>query len=308
MLDPDLQLVLQRAGRARSAARLRQLRWVAGELMLAREHPEFPDSARASVRTLLEPAASATYLELARDGALRRRRTAGNPHATDASMRIRVDCLRLLREAAAVTVDEVDRPEMPQLRATVDGPSRSRLRDYLAAHSGPSAPPGRVRLLAIVGVVLDTGARVGEMCAMTVHDLAADRASLLVERRPQARTAAPAESETVHLSTGTRVALGHWLDVRAQLVDPLEGGKDALWVSVRANHAGAPNAAGVPIPRPPGMPLRPRGLQRAYTRAVTEANGALLGAPGWQPLPHRFEQLRRAVIPRLEESAATRRT
>jgi hypothetical protein len=43
------------------------------------------------------------------------------------------------------------------------------------------------------------------------------------------------------------------------------------------------------------MPLRPRGLQRAYTRAVVELNTELAGSPGWQPLPYRLEQLRRAV-------------
>ena len=43
------------------------------------------------------------------------------------------------------------------------------------------------------------------------------------------------------------------------------------------------------------MPLMPRGMQRAYTRAVVEANMALHGSPGWIPLPIRFEQLRRAV-------------
>jgi hypothetical protein len=66
-------------------------------------------------------------------------------------------------------------------------------------------------------------------------------------------------------------------------------------VSVAGNHAGLPAADGHSIRRPAGMPLRPRGLQRAYTRAVVELNSELAGSPGWRPLPYRLEQLRRAV-------------
>jgi hypothetical protein len=43
------------------------------------------------------------------------------------------------------------------------------------------------------------------------------------------------------------------------------------------------------------MPLMPRGLARAYTRAVVELNVELAGEPGWEPLPTRLEQLRRGV-------------
>jgi integrase len=215
-------------------------------------------------------------------------------------MRIRADCLKLLGEAAAMVVAVADRPGLPQLRATVDGPSRDQLRDYLARRTHPAGPPGRTRLLAMVGVVLDSGARVGEMCAMTLADVAGDLSRLRVERHPQARSVAPVETETIRLGAGTRAALREWLDVRAEIVGVLQGGAvHALWVSVRANHAGVLNADGTAVSRPAGMPLRPRGLQRAYTRAVTEANLDLVGTPGWRPLPQRFEQLRRAVSPRL---------
>ena len=94
------------------------------------------------------------------------------------------------------------------------------------------------------------------------------------------------------------MTLKAWLEVRETLVQPLHGTAKALWVSVMPNHAGRLNVEGEAIRRPPGMPLMPRGMQRAYTRAVVEANMALAGSPGWLPLPVRFEQLRRAVTER----------
>jgi hypothetical protein len=62
------------------------------------------------------------------------------------------------------------------------------------------------------------------------------------------------------------------------LVRRVQGTATAVWVSVRAHHAG-----------PVGMPLMSRGLARAYTRAVVELNVELAGEPGWEPLPTRLE-------------------
>ena len=173
------------------------------------------------------------------------------------------------------------------------------MRDFLAGraeHVG--APAARVRLFALIGVELDTGARVGELAALTLADLADDLSTLRIVRRPQARTVSEAVHDTVKLSDGTRAALRAWLEVRGTLVEPLHGNAKALWVSVMPNHAGRLNVQGEAIRRPPGMPLMPRGMQRAYTRAVVEANMNLAGSPGWIPLPVRFEQLRRAVTER----------
>lgn len=284
------------AEREVSKARARQLRWVAGELALVRNHEEFPFRDAVLAVDLLQPGPITAYLDLAARGELRRRAKAGDARATNASMRIRADCLKILGEHGGILVDVPDRPGLPELRETVDGPSRSQLRDYLAKraeHFG--APPGRVRLFALIGVELDTGARVGELAALTLADLADDLSTVQVVRRPQARTVSEAVHETVKLSDGTRAALKAWLEVRETLVEPLHGSPKALWVSVMPNHAGRLNVEGEAIRRPPGMPLMPRGMQRAYTRAVVEANMALAGSPGWLPLPVRFEQLRRAV-------------
>jgi integrase len=282
--------------RGLSAARTRQLRWVAGELELACAHPEFPTTRVRSVRTLLDAEPVSAYLELARRGELRRRAVARPAAVSDASMRVRADCLRLFGEAAGVMVTVPDRPGMPEPRDTVDSPSRGSLLDFLERRADrPDAPAGRVRLFAIVGVVLDTGARVGELCAMRLEDVDARRRSVRVTRKPQARSTSEPTVERVALSAGTGRALRAWLEVREDMVRPLQGGAKALWVSIAGNHAGLLNAEGGSVRRPPGMPLRPRGLQRAYVRGVQEANLALAGTPGWQPLPIRLEQLRRAV-------------
>jgi integrase len=284
------------AEREVSKARARQLRWVAGELALVRHHEEFPFRDAAEAADLLQPGPISAYLDLASRGELRRRAKAGNPQATNASMRIRADCLKILGEHGGIPVAVADRPGLPDLRETVDGPSRSQLREYLAKraeHTG--APAARVRLFALIGVELDTGARVGELAALTLADLADDLSTVTVVRRPQARTVSEAVRDTVKLSDGARAALKAWLEVREDLVQPLHGTAKALWVSVMPNHAGHLNVEGEAIRRPPGMPLMPRGMQRAYTRAVVEANMALAGSPGWIPLPVRFEQLRRAV-------------
>jgi integrase len=158
-----------------------------------------------------------------------------------------------------------------------------------------------VRLFAIIGVVLDTGARVGELAALTMTDLAEDLSTVRMVRKPQARSTSAAVEERIRLSEGTRAALRGWLAVRDELVRPLNGTPKALWVSVSPNHAGRLSTDGDALRRPPGMPLMPRGMQRAYSRAVVEANVQLAGTPGWEPLPHRFEQLRRAVS--VKESA-----
>lgn len=88
------------------------------------------------------------------------------------------------------------------------------------------------------------------------------------------------------LREGTQVAVRRWLEARERVVEalPLEGGRSALWVTLRAGKTG-----------PPGVTLLPEGLRRAYTKGVTALNMVMAGRYGWAPLPTRMEQLRRAV-------------
>jgi integrase len=296
-----------------SAARARQLRWVAKELRIVSAHPDFrPGGPVLAAADLLSPQALTSYLRLAQEGELRQRPTStGDGTSSASSMRIREDCLRLICQELTLPLLIGERAPLPAPREVVGGPTRSQLRAYLAERArNPPEQAGRIRLLAIIGTVLDTGARVGELCAMRVEDLdltpeqsghaghsgaSAAGPVLTVVRHPQARSVSEPVSERIILSPGTAAALRHWLLTRDKILTPLQIGVKTLWVSVAGNHAGLPAADGHSIRRPAGMPLRPRGLQRAYTRAIVELNTELVGSPGWSPLPYRLEQLRRAV-------------
>lgn len=283
-----------------SAARARQIRWFVKELRLALAHPEYrPHGPIETAADLFQAQAVSSYLDLGRRGELRTRASrVPGAVSSPASMRVREDCLKLLARELGVPVEFGERVEHPQVREPVDAPTRSQLRAHLIERAeNPPVLAAHVRLLAVIGTVLDTGARVGELCALTLEDLdlETDQPTVTIVRKPQARRVAEPVTEQVTLSPGTVAALRHWLRHRQELIDEFQLGVKALWVSVAGNHAGLPAQDGHAIRRPPGMPLRPRGLQRAYTRAVVELNAELAGSVGWRPLPYRLEQLRRAV-------------
>ena len=283
-----------------SAARARQIRWFVKELRLALAHPEFqPAEPVRTAADLFQPQAVSSYLELGRRGELRTR-ASNVPGAVSspASMRVREDCLKILAKELSLPLRLDVRAPQQEVHETVNAPTRSQLRAYLVERAeNPPVLASHVRLLAIIGTVLDTGARVGELCALTVQDveLAVPEPAVTIVRKPQARRVAEPVTERIALTRGTAASLRNWLARRQELVDEFQLGVKSLWVSVAGNHAGLPAADGHAIRRPPGMPLRPRGLQRAYTRAVVELNAELAGSPGWQPLPYRLELLRRAI-------------
>jgi integrase len=284
-----------------SAARARQLRWFVRELRLAVAHPEFRPGTEEprSAAELFAPQAVSSALELGRRGELRTRASrVPDAVSSPASMRVREDCLKILAKELRLPLVLGERAPQPEAHETVDAPTRSQLRAYLVERAeNPPVLAAHVRLLAIMGTVLDTGARVGELCALTLEDVRLEtrEPAVTVVRMPQARRVAEPVTERIALSRGTAAALRNWLTHRQELIDHFDLGVKALWVSVAGNHAGLPNRDGAAVRRPPGMPLRPRGLQRAYTRAVVELNAELAGSVGWQPLPYRLELLRRAI-------------
>jgi hypothetical protein len=172
---------------------------------------------------------------------------------------------------------------------------RALLRDSLRDLADRAdATASQVRMLAIGATVADTAARAGELCALTVEDLAPTLEEVRVVRRPQGWAAQQAYVELVALSPLARAAMRRWLPERHALLRRVGGTATALWVSLHANHH-----QGIPVPA--GTPLQPRGLARAWTRAVIATNVQLAGEPSWEPLPTRMEQLRRGVRPQTVE-------
>lgn len=151
-------------------------------------------------------------------------------------------------------------------------------------------------MLAMASVVLDTGARVGELCALRLEDLSPALGEVRIRRRPQnARPDSPVPVEVYPLRRATRAALQRYLLVRRMLMSDVTGGADWLWVSVRGNHGGVVAEGVEPEYRPAGTALQEWGTGRAYATTVTRVNLDLAGTPGWSTLPVRMEQLRRGV-------------
>lgn len=279
-----------------SDSRARQLRMTVRQLERALAHDRMPHGSKSKLDALLSPRGVDAFLEAATTGELRTGPGAGE--LSWSSLATLRDCLRILGEAAGMdlVLPQIYR-ESRDLAATATPGQQAALWRRLAdmAARGPleyghaSIPVrDRTRLLAMVGVVLDTGARSTELSAMGLGDLADEMTELRVHRRPQNAAHLPAVEDVCVLREGTRVALRRWMATRAELLR--EGGRPAeraLWVSLVP-------AGNQPTP---GWRLGPRGVRDAYTRGVRLLNGVMAGEPGWEPLPRHLEQLRRAVVP-----------
>ncbi|MGH8869613.1 MAG: tyrosine-type recombinase/integrase [Actinomycetes bacterium] len=278
-----------------SPARLRQLRWVAGEMSEAVAHVD-PASRPSSAVSWFSPPFVEAYLALADAGHLRRRGGAGRP-GNASSARVRRVCLRLLAGANESRMPPLPLPavELPRERAlpyAVDA-AVGRL---LTRASSPSAPAGLVRAAALTALASDTGMRVGELAALVVDDVDLNRRTVTWVPRPQARRARESEPPTTSpLQARTAAALRVWLEVRRELTVLVPRSR-ALFVSVAGNHDGAG------VRRPAGLPLRARGMQRAHDRAVVMLNGELTGTEGY-PIPRVLGSLRRAETATATEAA-----
>ncbi|OEJ20799.1 hypothetical protein AR457_41740 (plasmid) [Streptomyces agglomeratus] len=273
-----------------SEARGRQVQWVAGEYGRALAHADHPLDSEAEAGNVFRRAAVDAYLDLAARGELRVRRSA-KAASGDNSRQTRIEVLALLAKAAGVYADLPPQPD-PARKHPVPKRARSLLRTSLEEVADRSdALPGQIRMLAIGAMVVDTGARSGEACAWRIDDLAPSLEEVRTVRRPQGWSEAEAYVELAVLSGLSRAALRRWLTERHALLVRVRGTATALWVSLHANHRGGHAV-------PPGTPLEPRGLYRAWTRAVEQTNQQMAGEPSWVPLPTRMEQLRRGVSPK----------
>lgn len=275
-----------------SASRARQVNWVAGEYGRALERPEHPLGEDATVEDLFARRHVERYLELAGAGALRLRAARDPKKDSGHSAKIRLEVLHLLVRALGIAGAAAlpPQPDPPNKEPVPERP-RALLREQLRQLAdAPGADAGRIRMLAMGAIVCDTGVRAGEQCACTVGDLSPTVEELRVVRRPQGAGRADARTELVALSGLSRDAVCRWLPERRALMARVGGTATALWVSLHGNHRDGQRV-------PAGTPLQPRGLARAWTRAVAETNEMMAGEPGWEPLPTRMEQLRRGVTP-----------
>ncbi|QHT55711.1 hypothetical protein GXP71_06190 [Cellulomonas sp. H30R-01] len=230
--------------------------------------PDALDAAerRVDVAELLSPAFLDWYLPWAADGGLTdpARPTAGR---SPAAARARVAALRAL--AADVGLPPPDHTHgTPQLRTVIE---RRPVEDLLRAFEGhrPRPTATRARLLAMLAVMAADPVGPTALAAMDVRDLAVDTRTLR----------APSDGRPLTLSPAAAAALGTWLGVRDELVASLEGGAvRAMWVSAH----GLRDADGTA--RPPGLPLRTRGIERAYARGVRALRRHLAAHP--ERVPH----------------------
>jgi integrase len=263
-------------------------RWVFGELSRAVRHDLLgKDCCRSLPDGLLSRANLAAYMTAAEQDDLRlrpRRTTVAHP---ENSTNVRRRVLRRFGKALGI---ELELPPPPRVRVIppVTARQQARLQSHVSGWASFLPPQYArravyVRLAAIVGLVVDTGARSGELVAMTVDDLAADLSTATIIRRPQGGW--PGEVEELPLSAATRKALAAWLDLRGQLVARLAGTPpSALWVSVR--NGGRLGRA--------GLPIGPMALRRQYASAVAQLNADMKaqGVTGWVDLPRTLERLR----------------
>ncbi|MFD8316190.1 hypothetical protein [Kitasatospora purpeofusca] len=288
--------------RERSLGRstIANLRWVARDLEQAAQTDEFPPAARSTLEALLTLQSWDAYARIAGAG-LTRVRTGGRIRQGGAminSMRTRATAWNTVAKYLGIAV-RFPLPATPTAHLPVPADQRQMLLHQLSQQvRTPMAEADRIRTLALLGVVTDTGARSGELVAMTLDSLATDLSTIELVRNPQGPTGPYGIrrlfTESIRLSPFTRSALRMWLRVRTDLVESVQGSSDALWVSLRNNH-GRRTASGS-LPRTPsGMPLQVRGLERAYSRAIVRVNEELAGQPGWTPVARTLEQLRRSI-------------
>lgn len=277
-----------------SPSRARQLRMTVRQLERAVDAGVMPRGSKSKLDVLLSPRGVDAFLEAAAAGDLRVGPGAGE--LSWSSLATLRDCLRILGEAAGLdlVLPRVFR-EREHLAPIVPPAQQALLWRRLAdmAAAGPLARGGasipardRTRLLAMVGVVLDTGARSGELAAMNLDDFGDGLETVRVRRQPQNASHLSAVEDVCVLREGTRVAVQRWLLVRTDLLRVRGWSAErALWLSL--------------VPGPgqmvPGIRLGERSLRVAYTRGVSLLNGVMAGEYGWEPLPRHLERLRRGV-------------
>jgi integrase len=205
-----------------------------------------------------------------------------------ATQRARVTSLRVLAAFAGGDLP-AHRHAQPVPRVVLTGAEVDQALSALTRQLPGRGPDDHVRLGAVLGVMSAWPVRSAELSRLELSQVDLDDG--LVKLAVGERGGAP-----VVLSGTAADRFRDWLAVRAGLVAALQGGPvRAVWTSIKSNsRPGGPHGS---LPLPPGMPLRPRGLQRAYARSVEAANAVHHGLPGF-PLPRSLDLLRRSLLAR----------
>ncbi|AZP37949.1 MAG: hypothetical protein SOH99_05765 [Acidipropionibacterium acidipropionici] len=293
------------AGESRmSEATRRQREWaVMGALEYLAGSATMRAMARITVADLMDPDAVDAYIRASQSGTLRVRRTAGKAEESPRSTAARVSALRWLARATGTRQPPPFADWTPLAPVPEDAPAALRTAcEALTTMNNFYA----TRTAATIAVLYATGASGYGLCTLRTDQIGADRGRRLV--RVPAQDPAPqrwepeGETALAPVPAWGTAALDDWLALRAGTVGCLQGSDPrTLLVSGRAN-------AG---PRPPGMPLRPRGLGRSWARSRYVAETAV---PGLE-MPSTVEAACRAVralvltpgSPRPESRSATAR-
>lgn len=228
---------------------------------------------RLTVTELLAPDSIATWLAAAEDGKTRER---GTGRSSQAAQRARLASVRALAVHVGLPMPSVmSLPRVARLPGFDRSEAAVAVRILAERRPAPIGEEHWIRTTALASLVVDTGARVGELAVLRIEDLgfAAGGAggTVRVPHRPPGHRLPPgtdlydpAHMRTATFGGNTARLLRRWLDIRGRLVDGLQGGDPRrLWVAV-----GAGGDVNGPPGQRPGMPLSSRSLHRSWRRVA----------------------------------------
>lgn len=300
----QLRPAIRKVRKSFAPSRHVQLNWIVAELVAAMDTGGIPPDQSEEARRLITEHALLNFLALADADAYRVRSRSITKGPSAHSARVRRTVLRHIAAAYGRPV-KLDSPAQPSRRTDLPTPrQRNGLWSFVAtAHMYAVTTARRnslIRLAAVIGITLDTGARSGENAAAQISDLSEDLWTITLSIRPQGVGNDEPTRTAFRLSEKTRNALTYWLKVRTELTSRHEGGEvHALWVTVRAggwSGRATPDRQIRPV-HIVGMPLSRSALTSEYARAVRWLNTHRYDDPTWEPIPGTIERLRMTSDP-----------
>ncbi|WP_037603395.1 site-specific integrase [Streptacidiphilus rugosus] len=262
-LPPELEAFFARTEPSGSASSRERHTWTRREVAVARTLPEFPP-----VRTVAELFTTSTLALLwelgctdrLRSRTARRSRREG-PQSVNTRL-ARWSSLNRLLEASGCAAELPPRPQPAPRVVPIDPDEGVRVADEIEPRRQRrfgERDLKMVRLLAVVGLILDTGARTAELHALRWDDFGPELSTVtLVRYGPGANVEVPPLREVYALSRRTREALEDWRTERDALAAGIQGADEGkVWVTLSASRSG-----------PPGRSLALGGLARTYNTVI----------------------------------------